>query len=726
MKATKLPADELALTNKVFLSPQDSQMLKKASRGNYVKVKEWILSFEENNLVAPGMMCFSSVQRRFIQLSLNEAIEVQPYYPANIENCYIHQMTIEVDLFSKNTRSVVEFKVEDISKILLTVCNEMFLTVDQKMVLDASGINVELRVKSCEVANLTAILGGDENEVTSHKATRGIVHAHTRVLYEKTPGANIKLIGDNAAGPSIFRPDWNFENMGIGGLDNEFNGIFRRAFASRVFPPNVLQKLGINHVKGILLHGPPGTGKTLMARQIGKMLNGKEPKIVNGPEILNKFVGQSEENIRNLFKEAEIEYKDKGDASELHIIIFDEIDAICKQRGSRQDSTGVHDTVVNQLLAKIDGVDALNNILVIGMTNRKDLIDEALLRPGRLEVHMEIPLPDEQGRLQIFHIHTRKMRESQSMAADVDLHDLAARSKNFSGAEIEGLVKSASSFALNRQIDTSSGGVKVKNGNFVVTRDDFEMALNEIKPAFGVDIDDFENCMRNGIIHYSPKVTQLLADGKLFIQQVQNSKRTPLVSLLLEGAPGSGKTALAAHIAQQSGYPYVKLLSPESLVGYSESGKCNKISKVFDDAYRSPISCIVVDDIERLLEYVRIGPRFSNIVLQTLLVFLKKDPPKGKKLLIIGTTSNKMVLEDMEFMKCFDSVLSVPQVSTREEFAKVLHDLGTVTDSAAMSKVAAAFSSPLSIKKLIMLSEMARQAGTGHAVVDKFAQLLVD
>lgn len=95
--------------------------------------------------------------------------------------------------------------------------------------------------------------------------------------------------------------------MGIGGLDQEFSSIFRRAFASRVFPPALVEKLGIQHVKGILLYGPPGTGKTLLARQIGKMLNAREPKIVNGPEILNKYVGASEENIRKLFADAEKE-----------------------------------------------------------------------------------------------------------------------------------------------------------------------------------------------------------------------------------------------------------------------------------------------------------------------------------------------------------------------------------------------------------------------------------
>ena len=110
------------------------------------------------------------------------------------------------------------------------------------------------------------------------------------------------------------------------------------------------------------------------------------------------------------FKFQKHQNREKGDSSDLHIIIFDEIDAICKARGSSRDGTGVHDTIVNQLLTKIDGVDALNNILLIGMTNRKDMLDEAMLRPGRLEVMIEIGLPDEKGRLQILKIHTSKVR----------------------------------------------------------------------------------------------------------------------------------------------------------------------------------------------------------------------------------------------------------------------------------------------------------------------------
>lgn len=112
------------------------------------------------------------------------------------------------------------------------------------------------------------------------------------------------------------------------------------------------------------------------------------------------------------------------------------IDAICKARGRGGDSTGVHDTVVNQLLSKIDGVNALNNILVIGMTNRKDMIDPALLRPGRLEVHIEIGLPDEKGRNQIFGIHLKNMKDNGMLGDDVHSQELAALTKNFSGAEV--------------------------------------------------------------------------------------------------------------------------------------------------------------------------------------------------------------------------------------------------------------------------------------------------
>merc|ERR1719414_1790713 len=251
-----------------------------------------------------------------------------------------------------------------------------------------------------------------------NRLSSGKLSSMSEIELQQGPSGKLHVLSDKVQQRSIFRPDFNFEELGIGGLSKEFGNIFRRAFAARVFPPHIIRDLGINHVRGMLLHGPPGTGKTLIARQLAKFLKAAEPKIVNGPEVLNKYVGQAEENIRNLFADAEAEYKQQGENSQLHVIIFDEIDSICKSRGTNSDSTGTHDSIVNQLLSKIDGVDSLNNILLIGMTNRIDLIDEALLRPGRLEVHVEISLPDKKGRLQILNIHTRNMRKANRITPD--------------------------------------------------------------------------------------------------------------------------------------------------------------------------------------------------------------------------------------------------------------------------------------------------------------------
>ena len=187
----------------------------------------------------------------------------------------------------------------------------------------------------------------------------------------------------------------------------------------------------------------------------------------------------------------------------MHIIIFDELDAIFKQRGSSNSGTGVGDTVVNQVLSKMDGVDQLNNILIIGMTNRIDMIDEALLRPGRLEVLMEISLPDEHGRYQILNIHTRKMRNNGVMDRDVDLKRLARSTKNFSGAEIGGLVKSATSFAFNRHVKVGTmAGISDDVENLLVNAEDFANALEEVHPAFGVAEEELAQVVQNGIIHY--------------------------------------------------------------------------------------------------------------------------------------------------------------------------------------------------------------------------------
>ena len=163
-----------------------------------------------------------------------------------------------------------------------------------------------------------------------------------------------------------------------------------------------------------------------------------------------------------------------------------------------------------------------------------------------------------------------------------------------------------------------------------------------------------------------PRFEHLLGTCRTLVGQLESSDKTPLLTLMLEGPVGSGKSALAAKLALESTFPFVKMVSPDAFVGQSENYKCQKLTKTFEDSYKSPLSVIVLDDIERLLEYVSIGPRFSNVILQTLLVLIKRLPPEGHKLLVIGTTSLPSVMESMEINSAFNVVQNVPLLNPED------------------------------------------------------------
>ncbi|KAK6012619.1 ATPase, AAA family, partial [Ostertagia ostertagi] len=536
-------------------------------------------------------IAFAIAQRKWAVLSLDQEVMVAPFTFKS--NQYIGAITLSADFqLKKNATS--------------DPLNSDFMAREFSMQFGGMAFT------RGECIDLNTAAAGDEKS-KPFPIDCGQLLPNSAIIFDKEEGSTINLVGKSkgkSAFRSIINPDWDFQKMGIGGLDKEFSGIFRRAFASRVFPPEFIEQLGMKHVRGILLFGPPGTGKTLMARQIGKMLNAREPKIVNGPQILDKYVGESESNVRKLFADAEEEWRRCGSNSGLHIIIFDEIDAICKQRGSMAGSSSVHDTVVNQLLSKMDGVEQLNNILVIGMTNRKDMIDEALLRPGRLEVQMEVSLPDEFGRLQILRIHTSRMREYKKLDPEVNLEELAKRTKNFSGAEIEGLLDPD---AIDK---------------LMINAADFDYALeNDIKPAFGRSDESLEKFLRRGMVVWGSEVTRILEEGARLVEETVNPDAGGFVTAVLAGPPRSGKSFLAAEIARASDFPLIKVVSPGDMVGFSESAKCQCLRKAFADAFRSRLSVLLIDNVERLLDYSPVGPRFSNLVLQALLVLLNEPPP---------------------------------------------------------------------------------------------------
>ncbi|KAJ5257668.1 hypothetical protein N7524_009224 [Penicillium chrysogenum] len=691
---SKSPNDSYTFGNLVAVSPQDIPPSRDGTDVLLLINDLFVFSARPLDGFPPGYMSMSDPQRTWANIGLRDSIKVQLYDPFSQDGqAYLGSADIEVSFASTKKRIEAPYDQDELAQAVIRNFENQLFSPGQRILMDNKSIPLLLQVKTVQRVDLTSEKADlSSGQVETDPAARGILTRHTQLNFFKDTqtGINVKPSNRRPAANSIIQPGFKFQDMGIGGLDSEFSTIFRRAFASRIFP---------------------------LAWSKNLMLNAREPKIINGPEVLNKYVGQSEENIRKMFADAEKEYKEKGDESGLHIIIFDELDAVCKQRGSGAGGgTGVGDSVVNQLLSKLDGVDQLNNILLIGMTNRMDMIDEALLRPGRLEVHMEISLPDEYGRSQILNIHTEKMRNNNVMDRDVDLGELARLTKNFSGAEIAGLVKSASSFAFSRHVKVGTmASINEDVVDMKVNRADFLHSLDEVKPAFGVSEEELSSRIPYGVIHYSATISEILREGELFVKQVGSAESTPLFSVLLHGPPSSGKTALAARIAIDSGFPFIKLISPEDMVGFSEPAKIAHISRIFDSAYKSTTSIVVIDNIERIIDWVPIGPRFSNSVLQALMVFLRKQPTHGRRLLVLATTTERALMKQLDIYNSFNSDIMVPNVSSfselrfvmeksgafdAQEIAQALESVGGLADDGRLS---------VGIKKVLLGIETAKQ-----------------
>ena len=266
--------------------------------------------------------------------------------------------------------------------------------------------------------------------------------------------------------PSGFREIYvevpNVRWSDIGGLD-EAKQQLKEAVEWPLKHPESFKRLGIRAPKGILLFGPPGTGKTLLAKAAATESEANFIA-VRGPEILSKWVGESEKAIREIFRRAR--------QVAPTIVFFDEIDSIAPARGFRYDTSGVTDRIVNQILAEMDGIQPLSNVVVIAATNRPDILDPALLRPGRFDRLVYIPPPDKQSRLSILKIHTRKV----PLASDVDLDKLAEMTEGYTGADLEALVREAVMLALREKLEARPVEMKY-----------FLKAMEQVQPSLNKD-----------------------------------------------------------------------------------------------------------------------------------------------------------------------------------------------------------------------------------------------
>jgi len=451
----------------------------------------------------------------------------------------------------------------------------------------------------------------------------------------------------------------------IGGLEEEIQKI-REMIELPIRHPELFKRIGIDPPKGVLLHGPPGTGKTLLARAVAYETDANFTTI-SGPEIMSKFYGQSEENLRKIFDEA----KENSPA----IIFIDELDSIAPKRA---EVTGeVERRVVAQLLSLMDGLEGRGEVIVIGATNRVNDVDSALRRPGRFDREIEIGVPDTEGRHEILLIHTRGM----PLDKNVDLREIAERTHGFVGADIEALAKEAAMLAIRKilpNLDLEKeippevlADIRIRNKNF-------QDALTSIEPSALREVlitrpqESWEDVggLEDAIFQLKEVVEWPLKYPELY----EHLKSKPPSGILLHGPPGTGKTLIAKALAHESEVNFISVKGPEFLskwVGESEK----TVRETFRKA-RSAAPCIIFFDEIDAIAGMRGRSAGSTVTEQVVSQLLTEmDGLEGLENVILLAATNRADMLDPALLRAgrFGKHIEIPMPDekSRQEIFKI-------------------------------------------------------
>ncbi len=460
-------------------------------------------------------------------------------------------------------------------------------------------------------------------------------------------------------------PEVTYED--IGGLTEEVRKI-REMVELPLKHPEIFDRLGIEAPKGVILHGHPGTGKTLLAKAVA---NETESNFVllNGPEVMSKFYGESEKKIRDIFDDAA-----KNAPS---IIFIDEVDAIAPKREEVQGE--VERRVVSQLLTMMDGLKSRGKVVVIGATNRINSLDPALRRPGRFDREIEISVPDKTARLNILKIHTRNM----PLAKDVILENFAGKTHGFVGADLSALTKEAAMHVLRKvlpslRLEEDEAIPKEVLEKIIIHPEDFDAALKVVRPsAMREVLVETPNVGWNDIGGLERTKQSLKEAIEWPVKYPDSFKRLGIRAprgILLYGSPGTGKTMLAKAVAKESEANFIQVKGPSLLsmwVGESEKG----IRKVFERA-RQVAPCVVFfDELDALAgrRGVEAGTKVTERVLNQLLAEL--DGLEGlKDVTVIGATNRPDMLDPALLRPGrFDRIIlvDIPDAESRRKIIEV-------------------------------------------------------
>jgi len=486
--------------------------------------------------------------------------------------------------------------------------------------VDENGKRLEVMVTNVELEGVEAKEGPEDDEV----AVAGVVDSSADIVVGgTTPRVAVGLGYDS-----------------VGGMDKAVQ-LMRELIELPLRFPELWTTAGVPSPKGVLLHGPPGCGKTLIANALVEE-TGAHIVIINGPEIMARKGGESEANLRQAFEEAQ--------ANAPSIIFMDELDSIAPKRDQAQGET--EKRVVSQLLTLMDSLKPNSNVIVIGATNRPNVIESALRRPGRFDRELEIVIPDEDGRHEIIKIKTKDMK----MSSDVDLFQIARETHGFVGADIQALTLEAAlqcirSNIANIDVDSDEPIPDELLDKLVVTNEHFVHALSVCDPSTlrdnKVEVPDTKWADIGGLEETKRELQEMvrypIEHRGLFERFGMQASR----GVLFYGPPGCGKTLMAKAIANECGANFISVKGPELLNMYFGGSEAN-VRELFDKARAASPCILFFDEMDSIARARGSGGAGSSDTSDRVINQILSEIDgmgSGKTLFIIGATNRPDILD---------------------------------------------------------------------------------